>query len=336
MILTKKQFDLLVIGELCVDLILAGGNVVPSFSQSEQLVNDALLVLGSSSAILACGAAKLGLKVAFSGSVGDDIFGNFIIQELLSRNIDLKGVIIDQTKKTGITLNLSRPTDRAILTYPGSMENFSGSEISLDLIRNSTHVHLSSYFLQTSLQAHVPGLFTFAHDIGATTSLDPGWDPTGFWDAGIHSVLANTDLFLPNKAEASRITGCLTVEDSLTRLSNGQNTIIIKNGDQGAIASSQGLRYIAKAFPVQSLDTVGAGDNFNAGYLYGFLNNFSIEDSLRWGSACGAIATLGIGGTATQKNSKDVQEWMQQKHFLAEQFSRVRELGDALPSTPTC
>src|SRR6185436_18005345 len=72
-----KAFDLVVVGELNADLILRG-EVIPEFGQVEKLLDDATLALGSSSAIFACGAARLGLRVAFIGKVGDDEFGKFV------------------------------------------------------------------------------------------------------------------------------------------------------------------------------------------------------------------------------------------------------------------
>ncbi len=80
--MTKKVFDLLVIGEICVDLILRGGDLRPRFGQAEQLVDQADLVLGGSTALLACGAARLGLKVTFASKVGQDEFGNFALGQL--------------------------------------------------------------------------------------------------------------------------------------------------------------------------------------------------------------------------------------------------------------
>src|SRR5512136_3446616 len=131
--MTKRDFDILVVGELNADLILRG-DVVPAFGQVEQIVDDATLTIGSSSAIFACGAAQLGLRVAFIGKAGDDEFGRFMLRELQQRGIDTSGIVIDPRLPTGLSVILSRPSDRAILTHLGSIAALRCDEIDLALL----------------------------------------------------------------------------------------------------------------------------------------------------------------------------------------------------------
>src|SRR5690349_21899163 len=107
----NRDFDVVVVGDLNADLLLSG-DVTPAFGQVEKLIDDATLTLGSSSAIFACGAARLGLRVAFVGKVGDDEFGRFVAGELAARGVDTSGVVVDPTIKTGLTVILSRGDDR--------------------------------------------------------------------------------------------------------------------------------------------------------------------------------------------------------------------------------
>src|SRR5436190_9388879 len=113
-----KQLDVLVAGEINPDLILSG-NVVPEFGQVEKLVDHATLTIGSSSAIFACGAARLGLKVAFIGVCGEDVFGHFMLDEMHKRDVDIENVIVRANGSTGLSVILNHSSDRAILTYPG-------------------------------------------------------------------------------------------------------------------------------------------------------------------------------------------------------------------------
>src|SRR5512138_1580685 len=117
---TNKPFDLIVIGKINPDLILRG-DVIPAFGQVEQLIDDATLTIGSSSAIFACGAARLGLRVAFVGKIGDDVFGQFMRDQLAARGVDVAGIVVDSAIRTGLSIILSRGADRAILTYSGSI-----------------------------------------------------------------------------------------------------------------------------------------------------------------------------------------------------------------------
>src|SRR5215207_8135730 len=104
---TMRDIDVIVVGELNADLILSG-DVAPAFGQVEKLVDDASLVIGSSSAIFACGAARLGLRVAFIGKVGDDALGQFVLRELERHGVDTAGMVVDPSLKTGLTVILSR------------------------------------------------------------------------------------------------------------------------------------------------------------------------------------------------------------------------------------
>src|SRR5512138_1949952 len=113
-------FDILVAGEINPDLILTG-DVIPAFNQTEKLVDSAALTIGSSSAIFACGAARLGLRVAFIGLCGDDVFGHFMLDEMSKRHVDVTHVIVRKDGQTGVSVILNDHSDRAILTHPGLM-----------------------------------------------------------------------------------------------------------------------------------------------------------------------------------------------------------------------
>jgi ribokinase len=305
-----KPFDLLVIGELNVDLILNGGDIKPRFGQAEQVVDDATLMLGGSTAILACGAAVLGLKVAFASEIGQDEFGTYLLGELKHRKVDTSHISINQKVKTGITVHLSLPDDRAMLTYTGTMTTFSGAGIAHDLISQACHVHMSSYFLQPGVQPYLPDIFKMAHQAGATTSLDTGWDPSEKWDSGLNDVLRVTDIFLPNEREAMAISATATSEEAMEKLAETVPLVVIKKGADGAVARHLGLAYSVPAYPVEPLETTGAGDNFNAGLLYAHIKKMPLKECLQWGAACGALATLQPGGLAGQHPAEQVKAWM--------------------------
>ena len=292
-------FDLLIAGEINPDLILSDPNLEPRFGQVETLVENASLTIGSSSAIMACGAARLGLKVAIIGVVGKDLFGDFMLQAMQDRGIDISAVIRDSTRNTGFSVILSRGADRAILTYPGCMSALKAEQISDDLLMSALHFHVSSYFLQTSLQAGLSNLYQRAHYFGLTTSLDTNWDPSELW-VGVKDLLPYLDIFFPNRNEALSLTGAPDLEQASEQLGKTTSCIAVKLGAQGALAQRGYESLRLPALPVVVADTVGAGDSFVAGFLYGYLNNWELPRCLALAIACGSLSTQLPGGTTAQ------------------------------------
>ena len=292
------QYDILVAGEINPDLILTG-DVKPEFGQVEKLVDSAALTIGSSSVIFACGASRLGLKVAFIGVCGDDVFGRFMLDEMSKRGVDVSHVIIRADGQTGLSLILNNRSDRAILTHPGLIAELGASDIPDDLLRQSRHLHVASYFLQTRLQPDLPNLFRRAHSLGLTTSLDTNYDPTEQW-IGFDELLSVTDVFLPNQTEALSITKSSDVESASQQLATKAKLVIVKLGADGALACRRAEFSKSPPIPVTVIDTVGAGDSFDAGFIYGYLNDWQIERSLRLACVCGALSTQQAGGTDGQ------------------------------------
>src|SRR5688572_26361968 len=291
-------FDILVAGEINPDLIFSG-NVLSDFGQVEKLVSSYTLAVGSSSAIFACGAARLCLRVSFIGVCGRDVFARFMLDEMQKRNIDVSNVIIRQDGQTGISMILNQDADRAILTHLGLMAELRASDIPDDLLRQARHLHVASYFLQTKLQPDLPILFQRAHSLGLTTSLDTNYDPSEKW-IGFDKLLSATDIFLPNKTEALSITQSDDIESAAKQLANKSKIVAIKLGADGAVLQTKDKRIYMPSIPVDIVDTIGAGDSFDAGFLYGYLNDWELEKSLQLAVVYGALSTQASGGTAAQ------------------------------------
>jgi len=303
----KRSFDLLVVGELNPDVIVYQPGLQPLFGQAEQIVEEVRLEIGSSSAIVACGAARLGLRVAFVGTVGDDPFGRFVIDGLASRGIDVADCRIIRNVPTGATVILSRGDDRAILTTRGAMNELSARDVPSRLIATSRHLHVGGLFLQPRLARGVGAMFRSAHEAGVTTSLDTNWDPSGAW-LGLAPVLAQTDLFLPNSAEAAALTGDPDPESAArslaAQLAPG-GTIAVKRGADGALAVRGQEIVTSPALVVDSVDSTGAGDAFDAGMIHALLDSASLEDALRFAIACGSLSVRAVGGTGAQPSSDE-------------------------------
>jgi sugar/nucleoside kinase (ribokinase family) len=298
-------FDLLVLGDANPDLILTG-DVEPVFGQVERLVDDARLTVGGSGAIVACGAARLGLRVAFGGVVGDDPFGRFLRDELDSRGVDVRGLVVDPERSTGATVVLARTEDRAILTHPGTIGELRAELIDAELLDGARHVHVSSYFLQGRLAPDLGALFDRVHGRRGTTSVDPNWDPSERWDGGLHELLGRTDVFLPNAAEATRIAGTDRFEDAVVALASEARLVVTKAAGDGAVAAASGRVVRARPPRVDAVDTTGAGDAFDAGFLVSWLAGDPLERSLAIANACGALSTRALGGVDAQPTMREV------------------------------
>lgn len=306
---SKLSFDLVVIGELNVDLILTG-EVEPSFGQVEKLVESATLAVGSSSAIMACGAVKLGLKTAFIGKVGGDLFGKFMLGELETLGVNTESVVTDSSIPTGLSIILSRQADRAILTFPGSISALELHEVDRGPLTCTRHVHLSSYFLLERIRPYIPELFSLAHAQGATTSLDTNYDPAEAWNGSLKETLSHTDIFLPNETELKAISRREALLPALEQMSRLVPAIAVKRGALGALGRVGDTMYEAPSLPVRVVDTVGAGDSFDAGFIYGHLAGWEMQRTLRLACICGALSTQKVGGTAGQPTLEEALAYL--------------------------
>jgi len=293
------EYDLVVIGEINPDLILTGRDLTPRFGE-ERLVEGAMLTIGSSSVILACGAARLGLRTAFVGVVGDDEMGHFMLRAMRARGVDTSACVVAPELSTGLSVILSQPHDRAILTHMGAISALRADQVDRSVLRRARHVHVGSYFLLDALRPDVSSLYSEARAMGLSTSMDANWDPRESWDGGLAKVLSLCDVLMPNRAEVLAMTGGSDLDTALDVLAAQVPIVAVKLGADGGLVRHGETLVRAPALPVRVVDTTGAGDSFDAGFLYGYLNGWSLERSLRLACACGSLTTRVPGGTRGQ------------------------------------
>jgi len=229
----------LVAGEINVDLICQGYHAFPTPGR-EVLVDDFKMVLGSASAICAMGLARLGTPVTFFGKVGDDPTGHFCLDAMRARGIDLSLVVADPDVTTGVTVAITSPADRALVSYLGSIAALRAEDVPRELFRSARHLHVSSYYLQEGLRPGVAGLFREARAAGLTTSLDPGFDPSETWGPDLVETLAHVDVFFPNEVELAALTRIEDPEKAVRALQKGKTKVIAKLGARGAMAIGDG------------------------------------------------------------------------------------------------
>jgi sugar/nucleoside kinase (ribokinase family) len=220
--------------------------------------------------------------------------------------VNVDGIVVDAARPTGVTVVLARPNDRAILTHTGTIADLRTDLIDPARLARARHVHVSSFFLQRSLAPELPALFERVRAGGATTSVDPNWDPSGRWGGGMRDLLGQVDVFLPNATEASRVAGMDELDDAVLALAERAGVVVAKAGAGGALAA-HGERIVRAAAPtIDALDTTGAGDAFDAGYLASMLAGDPLERSLAIANACGALSTRALGGVDAQPTMDEV------------------------------
>jgi sugar/nucleoside kinase (ribokinase family) len=302
--------SILIAGELNVDLVLHNASSFPVPGR-ETLAENCSLTLGSASAICAAGLAKLGHRVNFIGKAGLDSWGDLCLSGLAGMGVDCTFIQRDTSLRTGITVSITSPEDRAMITYLGAIAALQESDITDANLLANRHLHVSSFYLQRALRPGLKRLFTRARGAGLTTSLDPGFDPEEGWNRDLIDVLQEVDVFLPNEVELAAISGKHDRSEALQSFENGKTLIVAKLGVDGCMAMDCGAFVKVPAFPVQPIDTTGAGDTFNAGFLHAWLAGEGVRDAMRFGAACGALSTQGLGGTANQPTDDEARRFMQ-------------------------
>ena len=299
--------DILTFSDMCVDLVMSAGDVVPEFGQVEKLVDDYLLELGGSCNIFACQAAKLKLATTVLGRVGDDSFGELIVRRLRESGVDVSRVIVEPALKTGLGVALCTPGDRAILTYMGTIDAVHPRDVTDEVLMSARHLHHGSYFLHRNLRPAMSEVFSRARAMGVTTSLDTNWDPDDTWGDDLRSVLQHTDVFFPNVQEALRISRTSDIRDAAACfLELGVGVIAIKGGADGSWGCTAEQSFHQPVEPVTGGDTIGAGDSYDAGFLSGWLRGEPLERCLAIGTTCGRSVAARPGGLAGQPHLADL------------------------------
>jgi sugar/nucleoside kinase (ribokinase family) len=304
-----KKFDVIVVGELNVDIILNRIDRFPEMGK-EILAGSLDLTLGSSSAIFASNLSSIGSKVSFLGKIGKDGFASTVLSSLQSKGVETSHIIQSDTLNTGATLVLNFQQDRAMVTYPGAMEDLTLNDIDFGYIASASHMHFSSVFLQPGIRHHLPQLFKKAISLGLTTSLDPQWDPAEKWDVNLRELLPFLSVFMPNMNEFQFLTSTNSLEEGIEKIRqySPNLTLVVKDGANGAFGWKQNELIHQPAFLNENVvDCIGAGDSFNAGFIYKFTQGDSFKKCLEFGALTGAISTTKAGGTGAFENLEMVR-----------------------------
>ena len=296
----------LVVGDANLDLVLRG-DVRPRFGQSEQLLDSADLTLGGSASLVAHGLARLGTRVTLCAAIGDDSFGERTAAILREAGVEL-ALATGKGQNTGLSVILS-DGDRAILTHLGAIATLGVDD--LPALDGFDHLHVASPYLVGDLLTDLPELLVRARAAGLTTSVDTNDDPTRQWPE-LHGLLRGADVVLPNDAEAMAWARALdlphaSVAEAAAAVSALGPTVVVKCGAEGGIAYADGAEVAAAPPPPTTpVDTTGAGDSFDAGWLHARVGGASVYDALRAAAHAGALSTRTAGGAPAQATAEEL------------------------------
>jgi len=256
-----------------------------------------------------------------SGCVGDDAFGQFILQTLRHGSVDTGGVHHIAGAGTACTMIVNvQGQDRRFISTAGANTRFTSAHIPGHWVRQAKVFYVGGFLMMPGLETdEFVDLFRIARANGAKTVLDVVLFGGEHYLSALERILPETDVFLPNDDEAALITGLKDPLDQAERFRQlGARTVVITQGKDGALLATDGLRLRAGVYPTTFVGGTGSGDAFDAGYIAGLLAGQDPAGCLRWGSALGASCVRAIGATESVFNRPEAEQFMRQYELRIE------------------
>lgn len=288
--MTTEKTAVISVGRIYCDLIFTGLDELPVLGR-ELFARDMEIAAGGGAFIAAAHFAHIGRPVALLARLGTDTFSRDIGEKMARSGVDLQFLEHSADAGPQVTVATVVGQDRAFLTRRAGAAQPSTLDAAFSW-ENARHLHIAEF----ATLHEMPDLVSRAKASGLSVSLDPSWDASLIYDKGLLQACAGVDVFLPNLEEAEAITGHSDPEIAIRALSEAFPVVALKGGAQGAWVSSQrGLRHVA-AQKVPVIDTTGAGDAFNAGFLHAWLEGQDEQRCLKAGVAAGSLAVQAAGG----------------------------------------
>lgn len=292
----------------------AAGELVPA--------DDLVLNIGGCASNAAIALAKLGVRAAICGKVGDDAFGRFVSETLVAYGVDVRALAVDPTRATSQTLIINvKGQDRRFVHAFGANKGLTAGDLDPVLVDHPPRVlYVGGYLILPGLHAAaLAERFSRARKAGSVTVLDVVTPGPGDYLRHLRAVLPETDVFLPNTDEAAMILGETDpVRQALAFRDLGAGCVVITCGDRGAVVVSDELRVRLGAYPVTFLDGSGGGDAFDAGYIAGLIEGLPVLDCLKLASAVGASCVRAIGTTAGIFTRAEADAFINQHELVIE------------------
>jgi ribokinase len=306
----RKKKRVAVVGEFFIDEIFTEFNALPKLGE-ECFARKFRREVGGGAAITACALAKLGVHVSVVGSVGKED-GQWLVDRLRSFDIDCFGLELDSTEPTGITVSASTREDRSFLTYYGANRKLGrllrGAETAR-ILGSASHVHFACAPDSEADEALLLALRKRRRRISIDVQSHVSWltRPESL------NILRQCDVFFPNEREGGWISSAAEPHEILQKLKDkGLRGVGLKLGGKGAALLWRRRQFLADPFPVKNIDTTGAGDCFNAGFIFAWLRGDSPQRCLEIANICGALSTRALGGIAGFPTLAELMEYESQ------------------------
>ncbi|GAB4515454.1 MAG: carbohydrate kinase family protein [Anaerolineae bacterium] len=288
------SYDILVPGNYFCDLIFTGFPEFPALGTEVYVEGLTVVPGGALNTVIAL--QRLGVRVGWMGTVGTDFFSRFVLETAEAEGVDTALLERRAEPFQRVTAAISYPHDRAFITYidpsPGTV-----SRVLAALEDGLSFKHL--HFTGLIVHPDIPDLIQRCHARGITVSMDCQHRPNTLQEPLTHEIVRSLDVFMPNRGEALRLTGRDTLNEAASVLREMVPLLVIKDGAAGSMAWRGDTMEHLPALTLDAVDTTGAGDVFNAGFLAAHLNGEDLKTCLTWGTICGGLSTLGYGGVST-------------------------------------
>lgn len=291
----ENRAAVLSIGRIYCDMIFTGLDALPQLGR-ETFAKGLAITAGGGVFITAAHLVHAGRQAMPVARLGLDPLSREVERELEASGCDLR--FLERGVEAGpqVTVAAVVGSERAFLSRRAGGAAPATLEVALDWPQ-ARHLHIAEY----ATLAEIPGLVARAKARGLTVSLDPSWDETLIFDPALPEKCAGVDLFLPNAEEAAAMTGSRDPAEALGVLAQHFPLVALKAGGAGAWLAVAGEILHAPARSVPVIDTTGAGDAFNAGFIDAWLKGAAPRACLEAGIASGSLAVQSPGATSVYR-----------------------------------
>ncbi len=305
--MNAPEYDIIVPGDYFYDLIYTGLTEFPVLGR--EIYSEGLIATGGAMFITAASLRRLGVRVGWAGCFGSDYYSRYVRDMAADEQIDLSLIKTLDRPYRRVTTSIPYQGERAFITYTDPKpEDLHAHWLTVLQQHTFSHLHLGS---MTAIDDLLP-LAEVAHARGATISMDcqdvPHLESVCAWC----DVLGLVDVFMPNAREALIVSGTSALQSALECLMDWTKVIVVKDGSNGAWIAAEGrITHVPAIHAGRVVDTTGAGDCFNAGFLLGYvIEHAPLERCALYGNICGGLSVTGIGGATAAPTRSELADWL--------------------------